>query len=1015
MAVYDDQDTKTKADKIENDELRNITGIGVGEEDQMESSARDGANEDIAERQKLTDDSDNKQSKKESSSGSDDTKPHNPGNKVKHGKFGGFISKKSNQIIVGGIITLVTAIMTAFFVTLPTMVVNHVSEMIKGIGNVQINYQKKYRRKYIYKVGDMFTPSGKRSGKIISELDLKGLKPVYEPDGRTLRGFQKAGGEVLPAVDVISEHMESRHPLRSSRWKTKRMNDFYKRYKISRKSVVLAAEIDLDKSIDRVINGEIADEALADESGKISVGDEDIPDNETSEEASAREARKAEARSIIETDGSLDELKKDLKEGIPAKDLDAEKRAVLRVGLEFDDELVGMLNDSLFNSPTIGKRLLGGLKSAAGSAILEAPDKICSVKTKLDGAILASRIYRAATLMRIAAIFIKNGDQTRIGDVAPAAMGEVMRRVMTADKKGRGFGASEGGKSLITKKFSKSRNNLKKSTYGVDGSPVGIEKGMHDFSKGMKGCSIIQNPFAQIGAAVGEAALSFFTAGGGKAAFVGTKEATEEGVKQIIKGIVKDTIKSMATKKGAALLVGNVALELSFEGMMTYLQIRAEKALSLNATGQEVGGDLSDFVAAGGGTMNKQRSLEAGLVPATTTQYAQALQEYKLDKQEEIKGQSFYARVFDYNNQDSLMFKSASLAFASPIMSTNVGSITTNLAQSIFRLPNTLLQNSASLLTHGASAADGDEVEFDSFEAGGKSIATDFAGNVQTVMLKEVEDIDPEQNIKDLIASDDIESSEPYKPKSEAFKNHVKNCVESEDSLSVLEQYSDTEDPQYDCLANTSKAKKFKAHLAYMNMVDGVDSYLFPDEIEGSSSGPESSGTAIIPGEGLPWPLAQTKAEADSTQGSCIQKDSRSVCKAGHPYIAYDLFAPQGTQIRAVSKGEVISAKVGSCGHDKNRAFTVSVFDSEKNTTYFYQHMDPDAGGVKKGDIIKPGDPIGKVGPSSAACDTNPHLHIDASAGKGRSACSRQGCSDTTKAKFIDIGPALFKGYEVLQ
>lgn len=58
MAVYDDQDTRTKADKIENDELRNITGIGVGEEDRMESSARDGANEDISERQQLADDND---------------------------------------------------------------------------------------------------------------------------------------------------------------------------------------------------------------------------------------------------------------------------------------------------------------------------------------------------------------------------------------------------------------------------------------------------------------------------------------------------------------------------------------------------------------------------------------------------------------------------------------------------------------------------------------------------------------------------------------------------------------------------------------------------------------------------------------------------------------------------------------------------------------------------------------------------------------------------------------------
>jgi murein DD-endopeptidase MepM/ murein hydrolase activator NlpD len=176
---------------------------------------------------------------------------------------------------------------------------------------------------------------------------------------------------------------------------------------------------------------------------------------------------------------------------------------------------------------------------------------------------------------------------------------------------------------------------------------------------------------------------------------------------------------------------------------------------------------------------------------------------------------------------------------------------------------------------------------------------------------------------------------------------------------------------------------------------------------------PPTAGTAGV-STGLTWPLQQSKAQVQSSIGSCLQIAQKSICDAGHPYKAHDLFATPGTPVLSVSSGTVIKAKNGSCGHGFGSAFTVTVYDSVNNATYFYQHMDPNVGGVSTGTVLKPGDKIGVVGASGAACNTSPHLHIDASTGNGRGSCSRQSCPADVKAKFIDISKGLYQGYEVL-
>jgi sortase A len=91
-----------------------------------------------------------------------------------------------------------------------------------------------------------------------------------------------------------------------------------------------------------------------------------------------------------------------------------------------------------------------------------------------------------------------------------------------------------------------------------------------------------------------------------------------------------------------------------------------------------------------------------------------------------------------------------------------------------------------------------------------------------------------------------------------------------------------------------------------------------------------------------------------------------------------------------------------------------SVFPGTPGNAMIAGHRTTYGGPFRHLDALKPGDKIGVVGPSSAACNTSPHLHIDAIAGKGRASCSRESCSADVKAKFIDISKGLFQGYEVL-
>jgi hypothetical protein len=745
---------------------------------------------------------------------------------------------------------------TIGFMQAPNMIVNHLREVLLGkISELQNDNSLRYRRKHYQKIGDMFTKDGRRAGKVAADMENNGYRFLFSKETGNLEKLVTPAGKELVGEEIgqhISDYMEVRHPIRTSRWKTKRMEAFYNRYKIARASPVARAPDaadaeDPDKAVNKAIAAEVTDDSPTSEAR----GGRQASEDESDQAKAEREAQEQLAKG----DGSLDEIKQKLRDGTPLDDLTPDERKLAQVGSEIDDELLELLDNAYANGGRVGSKVLGGVKSIAGSGFVEVADKICTVKNRLAAITFASRVYRARALLRYTSVFIKASDSTRTGQVDPKLLRSLMGRVMARDANGNSLGASPGFAFAVKNKFSKSQNDAFKGSFGVDGKKVGLTKAMQDATDGIPGmsqrqCGVYQNPAFQIGVAVVEIGVGIFTGGSSKAATEGAEQAAKITVRQVL----NQQLKNLLTKQAAKGFAKALTVELTFEAALVLLQLYTEKSMSLNFTGQEKGGELSNILVAGAGTLNKQRGLEAGMIPATPTSYAQAKTEYYARQQQENKNKSFFARYFDYNNTDSLTFNAMTYAVQTP---TTPKEITTSVGEGIKTLATTVLSKPANLITSIAFATNQkvyaqitDEAETDTITINGTDLVTDPAGNQIPILPPEIENIDPIENLEYLTRAGEVDES-TLEPKSEDFKEHYKNCVEALDTITPLEK-GDQNSPRYDCLAKLSITQRYKAFLAWRDMLDNVDAALFPEEI-GSSNQPSQTGapttTDVIAGD----------------------------------------------------------------------------------------------------------------------------------------------------------------------
>lgn len=178
--------------------------------------------------------------------------------------------------------------------------------------------------------------------------------------------------------------------------------------------------------------------------------------------------------------------------------------------------------------------------------------------------------------------------------------------------------------------------------------------------------------------------------------------------------------------------------------------------------------------------------------------------------------------------------------------------------------------------------------------------------------------------------------------------------------------------------------------------------------VSATGSGCSASGGGVAAGF-AGFPLTTTKQSMSQLNGNCFS--GGVMCKAGHPYAAYDILADVGTPVVSILGGKVITIT-----SDKCPGRMVSIYNTEQDVTISYLHMSMAKTLVKDNQVVTPGQNIGFVGAKSEGCGT-PHLHIDAATGQPRPGCKRESCPAANAALFqagdakIGLGKTLYDTY----
>ncbi|MDP9423298.1 MAG: M23 family metallopeptidase [Pseudomonadota bacterium] len=102
--------------------------------------------------------------------------------------------------------------------------------------------------------------------------------------------------------------------------------------------------------------------------------------------------------------------------------------------------------------------------------------------------------------------------------------------------------------------------------------------------------------------------------------------------------------------------------------------------------------------------------------------------------------------------------------------------------------------------------------------------------------------------------------------------------------------------------------------------------------------------------------------------------DTYTQARAGGARVhdAIDIMAPRGTPVVAAAPGRLEKLFFSQGGG----GITAYVRSDDGRWTYYYAHLDAYAPGLREGQRIERGDPIGTVGASGNANSAGPHLHF---------------------------------------
>ena len=139
-----------------------------------------------------------------------------------------------------------------------------------------------------------------------------------------------------------------------------------------------------------------------------------------------------------------------------------------------------------------------------------------------------------------------------------------------------------------------------------------------------------------------------------------------------------------------------------------------------------------------------------------------------------------------------------------------------------------------------------------------------------------------------------------------------------------------------------------------------------PEPRQAEPQAPPSKAELEIGPAGLAIPVAGIKPDALA--------DTYTQSRAGGARVhnAIDIMAPHGTPVVAAAEGSVEKLFFSKGGG----GITAYVRSPDRKWIYYYAHLDAYAPGLKEGQVVRRGDPIGTVGSTGNANPAGPHLHF---------------------------------------
>jgi murein DD-endopeptidase MepM/ murein hydrolase activator NlpD len=130
-----------------------------------------------------------------------------------------------------------------------------------------------------------------------------------------------------------------------------------------------------------------------------------------------------------------------------------------------------------------------------------------------------------------------------------------------------------------------------------------------------------------------------------------------------------------------------------------------------------------------------------------------------------------------------------------------------------------------------------------------------------------------------------------------------------------------------------------------------------------ASTGPRAP--LVLGPTGLAIPVAGIKTEQ-------LTDTFTAARSGGRVHDAIDIMAPHGTPVVAAAPGKVEKLFFSNGGG----GITAYVRSPDGQYNFYYAHLQEYAPGLAEGQVVKQGDPIGKVGSTGNANPEGPHLHF---------------------------------------